>query len=144
MLYLEQGLWIAAEQEAEYDAALRETEVAKAALQDCPGSGSRQTEETAGRQTAEQEGGQVLETQLHIVRRMLRYRGAADAEQTAERYGWSAALAEEILEELCRQQAAVKQDGRYYHGELYKCAGSAALIQTSSFCGACSLRTTLS
>lgn len=120
VLYLEQGLWIAAEQEAEYDAALRETEVAKAALQDCPGSGSRQTEETAGRQMAEQEGGQVLETQLHIVRRMLRYRGAADAEQTADRYGWSAALAEEILEELCRQQAAVKQDGRYYHGELYK------------------------
>ncbi len=120
VLYLEQGLWIAAEQEAEYDAALGGTEVAKAALQDCLGSGSRQTEETAGRQTAEQEGEQILDAQLHIVRRMLRYRGAADAKQTADRYGWSAALAEEILEELCRQQAAVKQDGRYYHGELYK------------------------
>ncbi len=120
VLYLEQGLWIAAEQEAEYDAALGGTEVAKAALQDCLGSGSGQTEETAGRQTAEQEGGQILDAQLHIVRRMLRYRGAADAKQTADRYGWSAALAEEILEELCRQQAAVKQDGRYYHGELYR------------------------
>ncbi len=93
-LYLEQGLWIAAEQEAEYDTALSET--------------------------AEQDGGQILDAQLHIVRRMLRYRGAADAAQTAERYGWSVELAEEILEELCRQQAAVKQDGRYYHGELYK------------------------
>lgn len=120
VLYLEQGLWIAAEQEAEYDAALGGTEVAKAALQDCLGSGSGQTEETAGRQTAEQEGGQILDAQLHIVRRMLRYRGAADAKQTADRYGWSAALTEEILEELCRQQAAVKQDGRYYHGELYR------------------------
>ncbi len=120
VLYLEQGLWIAAEQEAEYDAALGGTEVAKAALQDCLGSGSGQTEETAGRQTAEQEGGQILDAQLHIVRRMLRYRGAADAKQTADRYGWSAALAEEILEELCRQQAAVKQDSRYYHGELYR------------------------
>ncbi len=41
VLYLEQGLWIAAEQEAEYDAALGGTEVAKAALQDCLGSGRR-------------------------------------------------------------------------------------------------------
>ena len=86
VLYLEQGLWIAAEQEAEYIRAL--------------------------------EG--EADAQLHIVRRMLRYRGAADAAQTADRYGWSVELAEEILEELCRQQAAVKQDGRYYHGELYK------------------------
>ncbi len=85
-LYLEQGLWIAAEQEAEYIRAL--------------------------------EG--EANAQLHIVRRMLRYRGAADAAQTADRYGWSFETAEEILEELCRQQAAVKQDGRYYHGELYR------------------------
>lgn len=88
VLYLEQGLWIAAEQEAEYAAALG-----------------------IEKDTA---------SQLHIVRRMLRYRGAADAKQTADRYGWSVEMAEEILEELCRQQAAVKQDGRYYHGELYK------------------------
>lgn len=88
VLYLEQGLWIAAEQEAEYAAALG-----------------------IEKDTA---------SQLHIVRRMLRYRGAADAKQTADRYGWSVETAEEILEELCRQKAAVKQDGRYYHGELYK------------------------
>lgn len=90
-LYLEQGLWIAAEQEAEYAEALAE-------------QGSRQP----------------ADAHLHIVRRMLRYRGAADAAQTADRYGWPEELAEEILEELCRQQAAVEQDGRYYHGELYR------------------------
>lgn len=120
VLYLEQGLWIAAEQEAEYDTALCETAVAKTASQDCPDSGSRQTKKEAEQQAAEQDGRQILDAQLHIVRRMLRYRGAADAAQTADRYGWSVELAEEILERLCRQQAAVKQDSRYYHGELYK------------------------
>lgn len=58
VLYLErQGLWIAAEQEEEYDKAL---------------SGDTVLEETFKTQS-----------RLHIVRRMLRYRGAADAEQTA-------------------------------------------------------------
>ncbi|MDE5865316.1 MAG: DEAD/DEAH box helicase, partial [Lachnospiraceae bacterium] len=83
VMYLEQGLWIAAEQEEEYAEALGE----------------------AG---------------LHIVRRMLRYRGAANAEQTAARYGWPVDRAEEILEELCRREEAVKQDDIYYHAVLYR------------------------
>ncbi len=66
VLYLEQGLWIAAEEDGQYAEAL--------------------------------EGREVCEEQLHIVRRMLRYRGAADAEQTAARYGWPLTLAEAILE----------------------------------------------
>ena len=90
----EQGLWIAAEKEAEYACALEKTE--------------------------EQENGQFVKEQLHIVRRMLRYRGGADAGQTADRYGWPVEMAEKILEELCRQKAAVKQDGRYYHAVLYR------------------------
>ncbi len=94
VLYLEQGLWIAAEKEAEYACALEKTE--------------------------EQENGQFVKEQLHIVRRMLRYRGGADAGQTADRYGWPVEMAEKILEELCRQKAAVKQDGRYYHAVLYR------------------------
>lgn len=106
VLYLEQGLWIAAEQEAEYAEAMEQSLCA--------------ADLGAGQQTEEQEDGKILDARLHIVRRMLRYRGAADAAQTAGRYGWSVKLAEEILEELCRQQAAVKHDGRYYHGELYK------------------------
>lgn len=100
VLYLEQGLWIAAEQEAEYARALGEAE--------------EQEKEQ------EQEKKLFVSEQLHIVRRMLRYRGGADAGQTADRYGWPVKLAEDILEELCRQKAAVKQDDRYYHGELYR------------------------
>ena len=67
-----------------------------------------------------------FEAQLQIVRRMLRYRGAADAVQTAGRYGWQQSLAEKILKELCLRKEAVCQDGRYYHAELYR----RACIQT--------------
>lgn len=87
VVYLEQGLWIAAEQEEAYAAAL---------------DGSKEAEE-----------------RIPIVRRMLRYRGGADIAQTAQRYGWSSDMAEEVLEELCRQKVAVKQEDRYYHAELY-------------------------
>ncbi len=94
VLYLEQGLWIAAEQEEEYAAAFGETE-----------SESRRKE---GKE------------RLHIIRRMLRYRGAADAGETAERYGLSVSDAKQALEELCRREEAVEQDGRYYHAQLYR------------------------
>ncbi len=90
VLYLEQGLWIAAEQEAEYSVAL--------------GIGQKYDRNV----------------QLLIVRRMLRYRGAADAEQTARRYGWTFSMAEEILEELCGREEAVCQDKKYYHAALYR------------------------
>lgn len=116
VLYLEQGLWIAAEQEAEYTEAMRKSlrdylsELRDADL------GAEQQKEMSDAEEQQQ----IMRAQLHIVRRMLRYRGAASARQTADRYGWSEETAEEILEELCRQQTAVKQDGRYYHAELYK------------------------
>ena len=90
-LYLEQGLWIAAEHEADYTAA----------FSDIPG------EEAAAER-------------LHIIRRMLRYRGAADAGETAQRYGISVMLAEKCLDELCRRGEAVEQNGLYYHAGLYR------------------------
>lgn len=102
-LYLEQGLWIAAEQEKEYAAALGKYE------SDCVSMEQGGIGENA-----------PGEESLSIVRRMLRYRGAANARQVAERYGWSVSAAEEILEELCRRQETVKQDDRYYHGVLYR------------------------
>lgn len=91
-VYLEQGLWIAAEQEAEYQAAFAEME-----------------SETNGRDAV-----------LHIVRRMLRYRGGASAVQTAQRYGWREADVQAVLTELCERKEIVEQDGVYYHAELYK------------------------
>ncbi len=108
VLYLEQGLWIAAEQEEEYTQALSVSgQIDMPPTMTDPGG------------TDEQEEAGIVEEQLHIVRRMLRYRGSADVCQTARRYGWSTETARKVLEELCRQKAAVKQDGRYYHGKLY-------------------------
>lgn len=109
VLYLEQGLWIAAEEAGQYAVALGEAE---SRMQNAADDG-RERFGTGAYQ-------EVCEEQLHIVRRMLRYRGAADAGQTAERYGWKLSLAEAVLEELCRQEKAVRQDDKYYHAELYR------------------------
>ncbi|MDE5697923.1 MAG: DEAD/DEAH box helicase [Lachnospiraceae bacterium] len=119
VLYLEQGLWIAAEEAGKYAAALGETQ---SRLWN-PGCGQQVcTAETGDQAHREKESCAqgICGEQLHIVRRMLRYRGAADAGQTAERYGWPLPLAEAVLEELCIQEKAVRQDGKYYHAELYR------------------------
>lgn len=105
-LYLEQGLWIAAEQEAQY----------REALAGISADGSAEWQKPEGRST----GAAKREAVLQLVRRMLRYRGAATAEQTAGRYGFSAEDAESVLETLCGRSEAVEQDGVYYHAELYK------------------------
>ncbi len=96
-IYLEQGLWIAAEEKEKYTAALTE----------------EQTEKKKNNKQGQEE-------KISIVRRMLRYRGAADAKQTAERYGWQVFMAEEILEELCHREEAVRQENIYYHALLYR------------------------
>lgn len=106
-LYLEQGLWIAAEQRELYEEALASAQNGAAA---------------------------------DIVRRMLRYRGGATADQVAQRYGWTEEEARLVLEELCRREEAVAQEECvvlqgsgtdvansakcseivYYHAQLYK------------------------
>lgn len=106
-VYLEPGLWIAAEQEAEYRAAFVEMEEMES--------------EPDGRNDAGKDA------VLHIVRRMLRYRGGASALQTAQRYGWREADTRTVLERLCERKEAVKQDGVYYHAELYKRARARTL-----------------
>ena len=59
------------------------------------------------------------EASLHILRRMLRYRGPHTAKEASQRYAVTEEEAETLLMELCRMSAAVEQDGVYYHGELY-------------------------
>ena len=78
-VYLESGLWIAAEQQEEY------------------------------RQAAERPEG---EQAVGIVRRMLRYRGGSTAYNVALRYGWEEVTARRILETLCQNGEAVKQEER--------------------------------
>ena len=86
-VYLEQGLWIAAEQQEEYEKALEFSESEEA---------------------------------LAIVRRMLRYRGGADANHAALRYGWTEKSARAVLEELCRRDEVIREKTVYYHAQLYK------------------------
>lgn len=104
-LYLEQGLWIAAEQQDDYRKALEED--------DRP-------------------------SRLAILRRMLRYRGGADAEQAAQRYGWKTETADELLQALCDRKEAVRHlppssadtpmtPAVYYHAQLYKRARTRTL-----------------
>lgn len=92
VIYLEQGLWIAAEKEEEYLTALKHPDGTEA---------------------------------MHIVRRMLRYRGGFNSREAALRYGWTEEEAQAVLAELCRRKEAVEQpesDGEiiYYHAEIYK------------------------
>lgn len=100
--YLEQGLWIAVEQEEEYRTAL--------------------------------ESNAAGEEALHIVRRMLRYRGAADVRQTAQRYGWQEEDARAVLKELCHRGEVVEtskiqepDEKLYYHSIVYRRAGMRTL-----------------
>lgn len=110
-VYLEQGLWIAAEQREEYSAMLG-------------GFDGEGFQEEAWPDAA-----------IPIVRRMLRYRGGASVLQTARRYGLSEEAAESVLEELCRREEAVAREEteegcekiRYYHAEVYRRARSKTL-----------------
>ncbi len=122
-LYLEQGLWIAAEQQEEYEAMLERIGEEKDAW---------------------------VKTASNVVRRMLRYRGGATVTETALRYGLEDEAVRMVLEELCRRGEAVSREEaadwqepearrgdakqsadaarageaditvRYYHAELYR------------------------
>ena len=84
-MYIEPGLWIAAEQSELYEEAI--------------GTGA--------------------EALSRVVRRLLRYRGAQDAEGISERYFVEESAARDALETLLGAGNAVEDDGLYYHAELY-------------------------
>ena len=95
-LYIEPGLWIAAEHAPLYQSAL-----------------------VAGEQEACQ----------HIVRRALRYRGAMDVAQLAERYFWPEEMASSVLEALHGHGSVIREAGLYYHAELYERARQATITE---------------
>lgn len=119
VLYLEQGLWIAAEQQEEYRAALEEfPEVWRQERED----------KTKGKEEKmfDCRGEIPKKGPLSVVRRMLRYRGGAGVRQTARRYGWPEEFAKAVLEELVHRGEAVPERGNhgdeicYYHADLYQ------------------------
>lgn len=110
VLYVEPGLWIAAEHMEEYQLAFSE---------DVNGIGQltqRNTEESSKDQEPDADR---LSARLHIIRRALRYRGAMTVGLLSERYLFPLEESKELLTALCEQNAAVLEDGIYYHAQLY-------------------------
>lgn len=105
VLYIEPGLWIAAEQAEDYQSVLAPIDPEK-----------------------EESGGAINEEQLHLVRRLLRYRGAQTPGQVADRYGWPEVQVEAVLTALCGRDGAVDKDGLYYHAKLYEKARYATIL----------------
>ncbi len=116
VVYLEQGLWIAAEHLPVYQAALEVDESENICSEE-----------------------EIRQQRLVILRRMLRYRGGAGRMQVVRRYGWTETIAEQLLEELCRNGEVICQPGQqdadaadrgeeiYYHAQLYKRARTKTL-----------------
>jgi len=98
-LYIEPGLWIAAEHAGEY-----------AAISITDGDDASASPES------------VLAARKHIVRRALRYHGGHSEDQLSDRYSWPVSLAASILNALEAGGDAVCDDGVYYHSEVYEYA----------------------
>ena len=112
-VYLEQGLWIAAEQQEEYWSALAQP----GEHQKESKTGASMPEGKKGPSTKDKtdgclrtDGKRQWEAAADIVRRMLRYRGGANASNVAQRYGWTEETARSVLETLCGKGEAVKQE----------------------------------
>jgi len=84
--------------------------------------------EHAGEYAAALDDGDT-KARLHIVRRLLRYRGAQSPEQVAERYLWQEETALALLAQLCRQESAVESGALYYHADLYDRARRETVMQ---------------
>ena len=55
----------------------------------------------------------------HIVRRLLRYRGAQSPASVAERYIWTEQEAQDVLASLVANEEAIEYDGLFYHAKLF-------------------------
>lgn len=67
------------------------------------------------------------EAAMHIVRRMLYYRGGQNREAVSERYFFPEGMAECILEKLTAESLVVEDDGIFYHAKLYDRARRASI-----------------
>lgn len=97
-LYIEPGLWIAAEHAALYEQALAAD---------------------TGDATHAAHSNDPFEARCAIVRRALRYRGAQDTAAIASRYVLPEQDADAILRTLQEKGEAVAENGLYYHADLY-------------------------
>lgn len=80
--------------------------------------------------------GKDIRAGMHIVRRMLYYRGGQTEGEIRERYFFSEKETKEVLDGLCSLKDAVLDEGIYYHGRLYERARANSIrslrMQTST------------
>ena len=107
-LYREPGLWIAAEQQEEYEKAFVWLTV-----------------------SGEGDGGEK-EAAEHLLRRMLYYRGSASAEQICQRYSADEYAVSVILQELADAGTVVESDGIFHHEKRYRRAQRQTIKQLRS------------
>ena len=94
-VYVEPGLWVAAEHASEYLEVF--------------GGLDRDVEDAVPCASLE-----------HIIRRALRYRGAMTDQAVSQRYALAEREALEVLTALCDRGETVEADGVYYHARLYE------------------------
>jgi len=133
-LYIEPGLWIAAEHKGMYDSALStDCGTLRVASVADNTHNPKTCSDCCPRHSADCMAGSTHARQ-NIARRALRYRGAMDAAQLAERYFWSENVAQSVLDSLCDNQnkneaAVILDGGLYYHAELYERARRATITE---------------
>lgn len=123
-LYLEPGLWIAAEHQEEYEQMLQ--------MEESPSGEERHSMEVSPsmeerHSTEVSPSKEGLEAGTHIIRRLLYYRGAQTQEQIKERYFLKDSYIQEILIQLCDQKSIVEDNGVFYHSKLYDRARRATI-----------------
>ncbi|MBQ7839853.1 MAG: DEAD/DEAH box helicase [Lachnospiraceae bacterium] len=120
-VYCEPGLWIAAEQQEEYEKGLH-----------WMGTESDENFHSAGAEGEALEKRACLEGKeaaSHILRRMLYYRGCADLLQICQRYAACEDNVLTVLEELMSAAAVVESEGVYFHEKRYRQAQRATIKQ---------------
>lgn len=117
-LYIEPGLWIAAEQRQEYEEALGWLN---------PGSLWEHSPQESKMEEPKECGQQAEESAVHILRRMLYYRGPAGIEQICARYFAEKERVQKALARLIRAEDVVEDGGVFYHARLYERAQKATI-----------------
>lgn len=129
-LYIEPGLWIAAEQSGQYRAAFygadsiisrgADSEISRGANSEMlRGADSKISRHNDIPQETPATEAQAEEERLRVVRRCLRYRGGQDAASLSARYFLEEDACAALLEKLVQAKSAVMDGGIFYHAEVY-------------------------
>ena len=122
-VYREPGLWIAAEQQEEYESALlwlgAEADEPDSKDRSESGRAERNVQE-AGDESMSECTAAGMDAAAHILRRMLCYRGSADLQQICQRYAAEEEKVLAVLEKMTAAEEVVESEGVYFHAQRYR------------------------